>query len=542
MNVRMRPLLALIALHTCAACTYLPGRTTEPPPQPESPRAAFEGFAAEDGPSGLTMLSDNALAWAARWEAMETAQRSIDASYFIVRNDVFGFAFLGHLLVRAREGVQVRLLIDARGSLDLSSPLLGRDFLQELVETGNVDVRIFNPPVGQLLSSLAEASLVPVSAGTHNKILVVDGQLAFTGGRNIGRQYFTDFAEDQGSAYDSDVMIDGAALDPLVDAMDAEWGAAQAEVLPRDLVNFRSQADELVMIHAAMAAWLHGDVDLAPPEEAAQALEAAALASFAKLPEPDRREQIRPHLTHLARMHALRGILPLPSLPRHEGEARVVSAIGRAQGVDDTANDALLRALGSAQNDIVMQSPYLVLTPRHLKALVAASHRGVRITILTNSAMSSDNTAAQALFVDTWPELEARAPTLRIFVGVTKQMLHAKRAVIDDELTLIGTYNLDPFSAHVNSEMFVAGWSAGLNAQTRAEMGALIRGMIEYRIARDENGRALRHPPGHPEAGRPIIAFGPQHHLPPGMLDELRAMKSLLIGIRGLWDFEVVVW
>lgn len=79
--------------------------------------------------------------------------------------------------------------------------------------------------------------------------------------------------------------------------------------------------------------------------------------------------------------------------------------------------------------------------------------RSVQITMLTNSPLSTDNALSQTFFLEQWPELMARVPTLRLFVAGDRHTLHSKLAVIDGQLALIGTYNLDPLSIAINSEL-----------------------------------------------------------------------------------------
>jgi putative cardiolipin synthase len=281
-----------------------------------------------------------------------------------------------------------------------------------------------------------------------------------------------------------------------------------------------------------------------PFEDAVLALEAAGLERLRALPSREVRDDVRRYLRALASHTSLHGASPLNVHRRYEAEVRVVSAASRAVRLDDSATDALVRAIGGARERIMFQSPYFILTPRVLRALERASRRGVEIVVITNSPISSDNLPSQALFIDTWPELMARIPTLRVFVSATRQMLHAKRATFDDELTLIGTYNIDPLSAHVNSEMMLSVWSREFNAQNRAGLDTMRRSnaMIEYKIARDGRRRAMRYPGGDPREGQVIVAYGPRDHVPAEQIDELVTLKHLLVGLRAIWDFEVVAW
>jgi cardiolipin synthase C len=306
-------------------------------------------------------------------------------------------------------------------------------------------------------------------------------------------------------------------------------------------VNFRPRGEHLLMFEAAMDAWVHGRIPKGTPEDMALALEAVAINALPQLPTRDVRDQVRPHLVELTEVPSLYGILPLKELARFETDVRVVAAAGRAQAIDARVTDALLRALQGAKRDVVLVSPYVLLTPAQLEAMIAASLRGVRITLITNSPISTDNLFSQSLFIDTWPELCARIPTLRVYAGADDRMMHAKIAIIDDDLTLIGTYNLDPFSAYVNSEMFVAAWSKDVNRHTRLAAANIMKPMVEYKILKDKNGEAVRHAKG-PKAGQPVVLFGPKHHTPRYKMAEVRSVKPLIVATKGLWDFEVVAW
>jgi putative cardiolipin synthase len=273
-------------------------------------------------------------------------------------------------------------------------------------------------------------------------------------------------------------------------------------------------------------------------------LEAAALSQMKELPSREARDAARVFFQALASRTSLHGITPHTPGPKHTGEVRVVAATSRIAKPDDSATEALLRAISGARQSIMIESPYFVLTPRVFQALDDAERRGVSITVLTNSPLSSDNPPSQALFIDTWPELMARLRSLQIFVPADTRMLHAKRAVFDEDLTLIGPYNIDPVSAEMNSELVLCVWSKSFNGHNRRELMDTIvrRGLLEYRIARDASHHAVRHRSGDPHAGEVVVVFGPRDHTPPELIDRLTTLKPVLLGLRSLWDFDVVVW
>lgn len=529
--------LALLLLVGCATITKLRPSV----PLSASTWKAFERMKGPRGQTGVVVLDDNAKAWAARWELITDARTRIDLATFIYDNDVFGLAMLGALTERARAGVQIRMLIDGRGSLAITTPFLGRDLLQELVAAGQADVHVYNPPFNEAIGALLQMDAVQLSAGNHNKLLIVDDSVAITGGRNVNSHYFASLAEDKGAVSDTDVLVDGqGVVAALTDVMDREFYSWRHEEIGADLINIAPQMELLLMITGAMNAWVRNTVD---DTQVFASLEAAALQRLDHAPSPAALEQLRGRLHELMRYPSVRGTVPLNILRREVVDARVITVRSRARGtVDNPAVEAIVRTLNGARRDVTIQSPSFILTPHLLKAFRRTSDRGVQITLLTNSPVSSYSRIAQALFIDSWPELIDRIPTLRVFAAGAPGMQHAKRIVFDDDVTFVGSYNFDPFSHQMNSETMVAARSMTLAAATRAELARVQSQMVEYLVARDEQGAVRRYPKDHPRAGQVIVDHGPRDHSPADEVAAIERTKGVLLGLRTLWDFDVVVW
>jgi len=529
--------LAAALASSCQAVT----RQRPAVPRVTSTAQAFEKLEGHPRVGGAVILDDNSAAWAARWEMVTDARRQIDLATFIYDQDIFGLALLGALTERASAGVQVRLLLDGRGSLAMASPLLGRDLLQELVATGYADVHIYNPPFNEVVGALVRMDAVQLSAGNHNKVLIVDGALAITGGRNVNSHYFGAISEDPDAVSDVDVLLDGAPLvAALTDVMDREFYSWRHEDIFADAINMTPQQDLLLMVAGAMDAWVRGRVD---GPDVAGSLEAAALARIDHPPTPRSLELLRERIVELQRYPSIRGRVPLQTVRRfNELDAHIVTVRSRVRSNDNPAVRAVMQAIDGARREIIIQSPSFILTPQLLKAFRKASERGVAITLLTNSPLSSDSRIPQSLFVDSWPELVARIPTLRVFVAKDQQMQHAKRILFDDDLTFVGSYNFDPFSHQMNSETIVAALSPEVAAATRADLAVVQERMVEYRVTRDDKGHIRRYPRGHPAAGLVMVEFGPRDVAPAGELEALAGTKALLLGLQHLWDFDVVVW
>jgi len=78
-----------------------------------------------DPAAKVRFLPENVNSWFARWHILDNAKKSIDVTYFIVEQDIFGMSMLGMLYKKAREGVNIRLMVDARGTKGLTRKFIG---------------------------------------------------------------------------------------------------------------------------------------------------------------------------------------------------------------------------------------------------------------------------------------------------------------------------------------------------------------------------------------------------------------------------------
>jgi len=137
-----------------ARAARLTGEAVAPPRAPVAARAASEALDAPGGPAKARLLSVGLDAWNARLELIESAKTSLDASYFILGKDPYGYAFLGALLKKQLEGVKVRVSADAMADTfdehGFKMPLHGKDFLQDLVNHG-AQACVYHPVHERLL-------------------------------------------------------------------------------------------------------------------------------------------------------------------------------------------------------------------------------------------------------------------------------------------------------------------------------------------------------------------------------------------------------
>lgn len=372
------------------------------------------------------------------------ARASIDVQYFIWSTDNIGILAGEALLSAAARGVQVRVLVD-----DLLVDAQARTLLA-LDAHPNVQIKIYNPQHSVGVSWWQRAKNVvtdfhKVNQRMHDKAVIYDGLVGITGGRNMADEYF-----DYNHHYnfrDRDILLVGRAVEAMTENFEEFWQSSLS-VSVTDI--FVKQAREL------------SDTDIA---EHAQALHDYARDESNFAPE------VRAMLQDLPSKFA--DIL----VDMHWGEVEYINDVpGKndgqaflAGGGDST--QALVDLLSRAERSVLIQSPYLVMPEGGLQLLQHLIARGVEVKISTNSLASTDNLMAFSGYAKQRDELLAvgvelyeykphpqiqqelvqRYPALAEHHPVFA--LHAKSMVVDGEHVFIGTFNLDPRSANLNTEV-----------------------------------------------------------------------------------------
>jgi putative cardiolipin synthase len=473
-------------------------------------RQAFESLPPAGGEqTGLSLIHSNLDAWSARWRMLAAARETIDFTNFILREDIYGAAFLGHLLHKAQQGVQIRLLLDSQGTVMSFRSPRGNDWLDTLANTRNIELKLFRPIGSRYLEALATINPQAAVASEHDKILVCDRKLGMIGGRNISAEYFADPADKPDAFEDTDLILHGrGAARGLANAFELQFHSKWAQVNAPETIDLTSYAEELLLAYRAMDAWVRGRALDTETAGRIAALKLSWIDDLAKLPRA-------------------RGSLAALPAPETHAEVRLLDSQTRLSAGADIIAQALLRLVQGARGQILIQSPYLVLSEEAVDVLAAAGRRGVAITIYTNSPVSSDNAMSQAFFLEQWPQLLARVPGMRLFVTGDRRTLHSKLMVFDDRVALVGTYNLDPVSMGLNSEIMAAVWSAPFARRVGAlPRTVLARGkpaVYEYRIRRNARGEPVLD-----KHGKPIVAFGPRDHAPPERWRRVQAYWALL--------------
>lgn len=392
-------------------------------------------------PHELTLIDGGAHSLAYRLEMIDRAQETLDLEFFIYELDAASRIVTRALVAKAQEGVAVRVLVD----FSLAVFELRPEYARELAAAG-VQVKYYN--------TASVMRLFSVQHRTHRKMLVVDGRTAMVGGRNIADPYF-DLSADY-NFLDSDVIVSGEVVAAMQESFDLYWDSP-----------WTSEPDAATQ-----------------PAAAAQDFLQHRVADDALL------EQLASVTTNL----------PSHSCP----SLRFVTDYPGAGLQNRRVYEAITETLADAQTEVLAESPYFVLRGEGLDAVHGLTEQGVQLRVLTNSLFSTDAFYTVGPLYFSLGELAApglqllaydgSAPvTTPAFKGSQRWGVHSKRAVVDDDTIMIGTYNVDPRSANLNSElMLVCRGSTALAAQMRADLEsrmALARVVVDGE--RVESGRLL---------------------------------------------------
>ena len=394
--------------------------------------------AAHPGQSGLHALADAHDAIAARLVLADAAQRSLDVQYFIWNKDLVGKVLLERLLCAADRGVRVRLLLDDLGTMPSDAVLLAID------SHPNIEVRMFNPATlrsPRLLGIVADMGRL--NKRMHNKSFTVDGQVSIVGGRNIGDEYFG--ANEAMNYADLDVAVIGPVVKKVSDEFDLYWN------------------------HPASIPIASLSRQNTTPEESA-AKRAALVAHRETAGQSEYAESLRD--SEFARQLRSRNI------SFSWGRATIVNddpdkALTSSGKTETHLAPQLREVVDKTKRELFLVSPYFVPGKQGVELLAGVRQRGSRVVVITNSLASTDGIPVHSKYklyrkplllagvelYELKPTAGAlhqrRSGSFRGPTGSGSAGLHAKTFAFDRRIVFVGSYNLDPRSSKLNTEMGV---------------------------------------------------------------------------------------
>lgn len=421
-------------------------------------------LALRPGQTGALLLADGLDAFAARAMAAQKAGRSLDLQYYIWKDDLTGHLLAREAWAAAERGVRVRILLDDLNAAGLDPQWLALD-AHPLIE-----LRLYNPfrnreGAWRMLELVQRA--FSINHRMHNKAWIADGRVAIIGGRNIGEEYFSAGAEV--NFRDLDLLLFGPAVAEAGGIFDAFWNSAAAVPI--------------------------GNLD-DPPGDALDQV----IAAFE---DEALQARAQPYLQRVAASPNVRDYLDQALSPIWTDRLEIVSDPPMKQH-DDAREDwlvtRLLDTLRGARHKALLISPYFVPGVEGSEGLVGLAAAGAQVGVVTNSLAANDVPAVHSGYARyrepllrggvELHEMRARgAGGIAGVLGSSGASLHTKAFVVDDARGFVGSFNLDPRSANLNTEMGVLFDDPALAAAVRDEYLRLASPEQSYWVFLDRQGR-----------------------------------------------------
>lgn len=392
------------------------------------------------GRSGFRPLLQAGNAMNTRLALIAQAQAGVDLQTYHLGSDTTGHEILRALRDAARRGVRVRLLIDDFHTVGMTDLLLG------MAAEPGVELRLYNPftagrdsqalRLGVMLGDFSQ-----LNRRMHNKLFVADGRAAVFGGRNLSDAYF--MRDEDANFFDFDLLGVGQVATDLSESFDRYWNSLYAVPVQAlasnamDTDQRRASFDTLTREVAATASLVAADTQ-------------AAIADLAALP-----------------------LVVADAKVYFDSTDKTGGGVGSLGGGPPLPVGTLVRG---ARERIVVVSPYFLPSAVGVKLLRDARSRGVDVQVLTSSLRDTDEPLVSLAYGR--QRHDYLRAGLRLFelssdrykderqarqsLGASVARLHAKVGLIDDRLLLVGSMNIDPRSAHTNTELAVAIDSAEL--------------------------------------------------------------------------------
>ncbi|MBI5446070.1 MAG: phospholipase D family protein [Deltaproteobacteria bacterium] len=394
------------------------------------------------GETGVYILDKSREAMLARAWMVNNVRARLDVQTFIWNMDGVGTLATEALLRAAERGARVRVLVDA---LTRDAP---KELLLALARHPKIEIRIYNSPGPEKVPWLELVAnfffdFRRLNQRMHNKKFLVDGLAAITGGRNVADEYF-DYSKKY-NFHDRDVLLAGAVVRDMEESFAEYWASPLTKPV-----------EEL---------WAGKDRRLSSQEVKGAYLALHRRADDPDVVGPEVREALRNQPEEFRRLLerlVWTDVRFVSDRPRKNVDKPGLGGGGKTER-------AVKRTLDAARKRIVIQTPYLILSPADL-AISDEIFQGVEVSMSTNSLASTDNLASFSAYRKQREHLLKLGVQLREFRphpalqaslyrartgdgrGLPILVLHSKTVVVDGELLFVGTFNLDPRSANLNTE------------------------------------------------------------------------------------------
>jgi putative cardiolipin synthase len=390
---------------------------------------------AHPGESGFMLLYDGIDALAARLLIADRAEKTIDAQYYLITNDTVGYVFIGSLLQAADRGVRVRLLLDDIQTAGYDAGMAALD------SHPNFEIRVFNPFSGRK-SRIADGltNFTRVNRRMHNKSLTVDNQITLIGGRNIADEYYG--AHGDVNFGDVDVLAIGPVVQDVSAMFDSYWNHRAAAPVPA----FADMPDDPAAALLQLRARIESELEAVRKTAYAEAIG----ADFQRYED------------------ATLDIFTWSGYELAYDSPDKVDKKAARTGEIQTITSRLAASVERAGSSLIVISPYFVPGKEGVEFFRALRARGIDVTIITNSLAATNHSIVHSGYAPSRKPLLEMGVEIREYrftsgldgierggAGSDLATLHTKAFLVDCKEFFVGSFNWDPRSIDINTELGV---------------------------------------------------------------------------------------
>ena len=387
----------------------------------------------------IAVLRNGDESFAVRVRLLKAAQKSIRIQALIFSGDEAGLHIAEILKQKKAQGLDVRVIVDAASNLGYQTQWMYFDLKQHGIEVQGYE-SLYLEWINEVPIPLLSPAKDPEAPNHryHEKMWIIDAEsdrrVAVVGGLNIANEYFRVDPSDPDNFWrDQDVIVKGSIVGDMVTAFERNFDHFLAIKESRGILNtdiywqstreFLDEFGQLTVAYATSA---------------------------------DRVERVQ----SMARMKPVLNFVNARSRFLHN----------RPRLGESYIQQAYLKLFDHAEQEIIICNAYFIPSAEFIEAVKQAVRRGVRVMILTNSPDTNDlpeltmvgrSHYKKILALNEDAGARSSGGNVRIWewygwrydqARQTEGTIHAKYAVFDRRYALVGSYNLDPRSAKLNSE------------------------------------------------------------------------------------------
>lgn len=380
----------------------------------------------------IALLPEGEIALAMRIKTLQDAKKSIKIQTLIFTGDESGSYIAELLKEKKKQGVDVKIIVDAASNLDWQTQWMYYDLKQHGVEIEGYEAMYL-----EWINELSLNDPLYINKRHHEKLWIIDEDLstgvAIMGGRNIANEYFRIGTKPAHKWSDMDVMVQGKIIKDMSLTFDRNFNFFKDVKTSRpDLFNSNNYWEK----------W----------------------------------KKVRTYRIPLITNKSIRETVKLQAQMNRDIKIHFVQAKARFFHNRPRFNETYihqiyLNLIETAQKEIIIENAYFIPSKKIRNALKAAVTRGVVVKILTNSPATNDISQISAVSRYYYHELLSPSENAKLQIKewegdkYGQGVLHSKFAIFDKTRSVVGSYNLDPRSEFLNGETVIVFESPELGAQ-----------------------------------------------------------------------------